>query len=91
MKILTPKPVPGNKVDNLISELIFRVDSLLEHVRKIDEILSNHPISTVDTDITPGENSVICENSYSSYVTKPSFSPEFEEVLIEATDDPPLK
>ena len=86
---MTLKPVPGNKVDNLISEQIFRVDSLLEHVRKIDEILSNHPTSTVDTDITPGESSVTCDNSDSSDVIKHSFSPELEEVLIEVTDDPP--
>ena len=86
MKILTPKPVPGNKVDNLISELIWRTDRLIEHVRKIDEILSNHPISKVETDITPGENSVTCDSSDSSdssYVTKPSFSPELEEIFIE--------
>ena len=85
MKILTPKPI-GNKVDNLISELIWRADCLLDHVRKIDEILSHHPISKVDTDITPGENSVTCDsrdNSDSSYVTKPSFSPELEEIFLE--------
>ena len=91
MKILTPKPVPGNKVDNLISELICRVDSLLEHVRKIDEILSNHPISTVDTDVT-GDSSdggdsycstVTCDSSDNSYLTEPSFSPELEETFLE--------
>ena len=83
MKILTSKPVPRNKVDNLISELIWRTDHLLEHVRKIDEILNNHPLSKVETDITPGENSVTCDSSDSSYVTKPSFSPELEEIFIE--------
>ena len=86
MKILTPKPVPGNKVDNLISELIWRTDCLLEHIRKVDEILNNHPISKVETDITPGENSVTCDNgdsSDSSYVTEPSFSPKVEEIFIE--------
>ena len=82
MKILTPKPI-GNKVDNLISELIWRADRLLEHVRKIDEILSYHPISKVDTDITPGENSVTCDISDNGYVTEPSFSPELEEIFIE--------
>ena len=85
MKILTPKPI-GDKVDNLISELIWRADRLLDHVRKIDEILSHHPISKVDTDITPGENSVTCDSSDSSdnsYVTEPSFSPELEEIFIE--------
>ena len=82
MKILTPKPI-GNKVDNLISEIIWRADRLLDHVRKIDEILSHHPISKVDTDITPGENSVKCDSSDNSYVTEPSFSPELEEIFIE--------
>ena len=82
MKILTPKPI-GNKVGNLISELIWRADRLLDHVRKIDEILSHHPISKVDTDITPGENSVTCDSSDNSYVTEPSFSPELEEIFIE--------
>ena len=51
MKILTPKP--GNRVDNLISELISRTDCLLEHVNKIDEILSNHSIRKVKSDKTP--------------------------------------
>ena len=98
MKILTPKSLPGNKVDNLISELIWRADRLLEHVRKIDELLSNHPISKVETDVTPGENSVTCDSrdstdsycstvtcdsSDNSYVTEPSFSPELEEIFIE--------
>ena len=82
MKILTPKPI-GSKVDNLISELIWRADRLLDHVRKIDEILSHHPISKVDTNITPGENSVTCDSSDNSYVTEPSFSPELEEIFIE--------
>ena len=82
MKILTPKPI-GSKVDNLISELIWRADRLLDHVRKIDEILSHHPISELDTDITPGENSVTCDSSDNSYVTEPSFSPELEEIFIE--------
>ena len=82
MKILTPKPI-GNKVDNLISELIWRADRLLDHVRKIDEILSHDPISKVDTDITPGENSVTCDSSDNSYVTEPSFSPELEDIFIE--------
>ena len=83
MKILTPKPVAGNKVDNLISKLIWRTDCILEHVRKIDEILSNYSISKVETDITPGENSVTCDSSDNSYVTEPSFSPELEEIFIE--------
>ena len=86
MKILTPKPATGNKVDNLISELIWRTDRLLEHVRKIDEILSNYSLSKVESDITPCENSVTCDisdSSNSSYVTKPSFSPEQEKIFIE--------
>ena len=85
MKTLTPKPI-GNKNDNLISKLIWRADCLLEHVRKIDEILSHQPISKVDTDITPGENSVTCDSSDNGYVTEPSFSPELEEIFM---DKPP--
>ena len=53
---------------------------------KIDEILSNHSISKVESDITPSENSVTCDISdisKSSYVTEPSFSPEQEEIFIE--------
>ena len=86
MKILTPKPVSGNKFHNLISELILRTDRLLEHVRKIDEILGNHSISKVESDITPSENSVTCDisdSSKSSYVTESSFSPKQEEIFIE--------
>ena len=85
MKILTPKPI-GNKVGNLISELIWRADRLLEHVREIDEKLSYHPISKVDTDITRGENSVIRDSSDNGYVTEPSFSPELEEIFMDKPD-----
>ena len=87
MKILTPKP--GNKVDNLISELIWRTDRLLEHVKKIDEILGTHSLSKVESNITPSESSVTCDvsdSSKSSYVTEPSFSPELEEIFL---DNPP--
>ena len=83
MKILTPKP--GNKVDNLISELIWRADRLLEHVKKIDEILGTHSLN-VESNITPSESSVTCDisdNSKSSYVTEPLFSPELEEIFLE--------
>ena len=56
MKILTPKP--ENKVDNLISELIWRADRLLEHVKKIDELLGTHSLSKVESNIIPSDSSV---------------------------------